>query len=122
MADFCWGLQQRGHAVSVLSSDAPYLGAGGSQGPSGEPVDRRLELLGSFEGGVQPLKNPHAQSAPCNQACCGNGCRRDMALVGNLDLLGRPCWGLVGASIPVPHHIDRTPPFPRQQLPTAAHP
>ena len=29
MADFAWGLQQRGHRVQVISSDAPYLGPGG---------------------------------------------------------------------------------------------
>ena len=26
MADFAWGLQQRGHTIQVLSSHAPYLG------------------------------------------------------------------------------------------------
>ena len=42
MADFAWGLQQRGHSIQVLSSDAPYLGPDCS-GPSGEPVDRRCD-------------------------------------------------------------------------------
>ena len=46
MADFAWGLQQRGHILQVISSDAPYLGPS-SAGPSGEPVDRRLQLKGS---------------------------------------------------------------------------
>lgn len=26
MADFCWGLLQRGHRVQVISSDAPIWG------------------------------------------------------------------------------------------------
>ena len=47
MADFAWGLQQRGHTLQVISSDAPYLGPSNS-GPSGEPVDRRLRLKGSW--------------------------------------------------------------------------
>ena len=51
MADFAWGLQQRGHTLQVISSDASYLGPS-SSGPSSEPVDRRLQLKGSFQGGV----------------------------------------------------------------------
>ena len=27
IADFVWGLRQRGHSIQVLSSDAPHLGA-----------------------------------------------------------------------------------------------
>ena len=49
MADFAWGLMQRGHHVQVLCTDAPHLGAN-RNGPSGEPVSRCLTLKGSFEG------------------------------------------------------------------------
>ena len=55
MADFAWGLQERGHHVQVLSSNAPYLGPDNS-GPSNEPVDRRLKLKGSFHNGVTTYK------------------------------------------------------------------
>ena len=27
MADFCWGLKQRGHQLQVICNDASYLGA-----------------------------------------------------------------------------------------------
>ena len=62
MADFAWGLQKRGHTLQVLSSDAPYLGPS-TKGPSAEPVDRRLQLKGSFEGGVHQLQDPAARAA-----------------------------------------------------------
>ena len=38
IADFVWGLQERGHSIQVLSSDAPHLGASSDLGPSGEAV------------------------------------------------------------------------------------
>ena len=56
MADFAWGLMQRGHHVQVLCADVPHLGDSGN-GPSGEPVSRCLTLKGSFEGGVQLDQN-----------------------------------------------------------------
>ena len=56
MADFAWGLQQRGHKIQVLSSQASYLGPD-SPGPSGEQVDRGLKLKGSFRDGVHPLQD-----------------------------------------------------------------
>ena len=59
MADFAWGLQKRGHTLQVISSDAPYLGPSNA-GPSGEPVDRRLQLKGSFQGGLKQLHEPAA--------------------------------------------------------------
>ena len=60
IADFVWGLRKRGHNIQVLSSDAPHLGASSGIGPSGEAVDRRLQLKGSYEGGVRPLAGPAA--------------------------------------------------------------
>ena len=32
-------------------------------GPSGEAVDRRLQLKGSYEGGVRPLQDPQQRQA-----------------------------------------------------------
>ena len=52
MADFAWGLLERGHTLQVLSSDAPYLGPS-SAGPNEEPVESLLSRC---------LNNP--------EACC----------------------------------------------------
>ena len=62
MADFAWGLQERGHHVQVLSSNAPYLGPDNS-GPSNEPVDRRLKLKGSFHNGLHHVQDSEARDA-----------------------------------------------------------
>ena len=66
MADFAWGLLQRGHTLQVISSDAPYLGPS-SSGPNSEPVDRRLQLKGSFQGGVSQLQVPEARETLDNK-------------------------------------------------------
>ena len=63
IADFVWGLRERGHSIQVLSSDAPHLGRSSERGPSGEAVDRRLQLKGSYEGGVRPLQDPQRRRA-----------------------------------------------------------
>ena len=50
MADFRWALERLGHKVTVVSSDAAYLG------PIQQPelrVARDLQLKGSFENGVK---------------------------------------------------------------------
>ena len=60
MADFAWGLQQRGHTLQVLSSDAPYLGPS-TPGPSAEPVDRRLQLKGFEEEYISCKSQRHEQ-------------------------------------------------------------
>ena len=102
MADFAWGLQQRGHSLQVISSNASYLGPN-SEGPSGEPVDRRLQLKGSFEGGVRQLQDPAARAAvdAKNRALLthwlGQG-TWDGILLGNLDLLGTELLGPLLAS------------------------
>ena len=56
IADFVWGLQELGHNIQVLSSDAPHLGASSRLGPSGEAVERKLQLKGSYEGGIKHLQ------------------------------------------------------------------
>ena len=75
IADFVWGLRERGHSIQVLSSDAPHLGASSSRGPSGEAVDRGLQLKGSYEGTIELCSQPPADpsdpyqcegSTPCS--------------------------------------------------------
>ena len=63
IADFVWGLLNRGHSIQVLSSDAPHLGTSSVLGPSGEKVERSLQLKGSYEGGVHPLQDPQQRQS-----------------------------------------------------------
>jgi len=123
MADFVWGLQQRGHQLQVVTSDAPYLGPGG-MGPSGEPVDRRLQLKGSFEGGVKYLQAVAARQRvdQANTQLLRNWLQSsswDGVLLGNLDLLGAELLPvLLEAGIPVLHHVGFVaPPYAPEQFP-----
>lgn len=127
MADFVWGLLQRGHQLQVVCSDAPYLGPGGV-GPSGEPVDRGLQLKGSFQQGVQHLHDPAARQAvdQANAALLRQWLQRatwDGVLLGNMDLLGSELLPvLLEPGIPVLHHVGFVaPPFAPEQFPQAAH-
>ena len=109
LADFVWGLQQRGHRVTVLSSDAPYLGPS-AEGPNGEPVLRQLLLKGSFAGGVTTNPNPAAcaaidqhNSQVVRKQLAAEGF--DGILLGNLDLLGAELLPvLLERGVPVLHH------------------
>ena len=71
MADFVWGLRERGHSIQVLSSNALHLGANSHLGPSGEAVDRRLQQ-GSYEGGVRPLQDPQQRQAIDRSNACAH--------------------------------------------------
>lgn len=124
MADFAWGLMQRGHHVQVLCSDASYLGGSGN-GPSGEQVDRSLGLKGSFEGGVRLDQD----QARCRATDAANQKRIqhwldqrtwDGVLIGNIDLLGVEIMQpVIDAALPLLHHIGFvTPPFDPQLTPT----
>ena len=111
MADFVWGLRERGHDIQVLSSDAPHLGSGCDVGPSGEGVDRRLRLKGTYEGGVRHLQNPKERQA-IDQANANvirnwlDSKKWDGILVGNLDLLGPELLPiLLKAQCIVQHHV-----------------
>ena len=124
MADFAWGLMQRGHHVQVLCADVPHLGDSGN-GPSGEPVSRCLTLKGSFEGGVQLDQNPERCRADdaANQHWMRHWLNQrdwDGVLVGNIDLLGlETLQPLIDAAIPLLHHIGFvTPPFDPTLTPT----
>ena len=124
MADFAWGLQQRGHYIQVVSSDAPYLGPD-SPGPNGEPVDRRLNLKGSFQNGVKHLQD----STIKNKIDARNidllkywlqQKNWDGVLLGNLDLLGPELLDpLLASGLPILHHIGFVnPPYPPENMPS----
>ena len=126
IADFVWGLQQLGHRVQVVSSDAAYLGPAGVAGPSGEAVDRSLQLKGSYEGGVRPIQDPIARERidAANRNCLArwlNNGPWDGVLLGNLDLLGLELLEpLLASELPIQHHIGFVSPpyhpnaYPRQ--------
>ena len=123
MADFAWGLQERGHHVQVLSSNAPYLGPDNS-GPSNEPVDRRLKLKGSFHNGLHHVQDSEARDAidANNVNFLSHWLRQedwDGVLLGNLDLMGPELLSpLLSAKLPLLHHIGFvTPPYPQWQMP-----
>lgn len=128
IADFVWGLKQRGHDLSVLCSDAPHLGPNDAQGPSGEPVDRGLQLKGSYEGGVHPLQDPERcrridrHNAEAIQATWQQRGPFEGVLVGNIDLLGVEVLdSLLAHQVPVLHHIGFVnPPFHPQHLPRSS--
>ena len=123
MADFAWGLLERGHTLQVISSDAPYLGPS-SAGPNEEPVDRQLQLKGSFQGGVHHLQEPAARAAidANNRALLNHWLEQgswDGILLGNLDPLGTELLDpLLASGLPLLHHIGFvTPPYPPEQMP-----
>jgi len=124
IADFVWGLKERGHSIQVLSSDAPHLGASSEIGPSGEAVDRRLQLKGSYEGGVRPLQDPVQRQVvdQANATLIRNWLNRqqwDGILLGNLDLLGPELLPiLLEAPCIVQHHVGFVhAPFPPSAWP-----
>lgn len=127
IADFVWGLQALGHSLQVLTSDAPYLGCGGD-GPSGEPVDRGLQLKGTYDLGVRQLRDPLARAAldRANATLARywlNQRAWDGVLVGNLDLLGIDLLQvLLEPGVPVLHHVGFVdPPFAPSQWPQQPH-
>jgi glycogen(starch) synthase len=125
MADFAWALQQRGHHVQVLSSDAAYLGPSAGYGPSGEGVDRRLQLKGTYNSGVRPLQDAQERQRldQANQFAILNLWQQlgpfDGVLVGNIDLLGvEVLQPLLRLGVKVLHHIGFVnPPFPAELMP-----
>ena len=124
IADFVWGLRERGHSIQVLSSDAPHLGASSSRGPSGEAVDRGLQLKGSYEGGVQHLEDLRRRH-DIDQANSGlirswlKSQHWDGILLGNLDLLGPELLpALLKSPCIVQHHVGFVhAPFPPSAWP-----
>lgn len=126
IADFVWGLRERGHNIQVLSSDAPHLGDSSGLGPSGEAVDRRLKLKGSYEGGVRPLQDPQQRQAidQTNAALIRDWLNSqiwDGVLLGNLDLLGPELLpALLETHCIVQHHVGFVhAPFPPSAWPAS---
>ena len=127
IADFVWGLTQRGHSLSVLCSDAPYLGPTHIYGPSGETVNRTLLLKGSYEGGVHQLQDPNKRrgiednNREAIQAIWKQQGTFDGVLLGNIDLLGvEIISALLAMKVPVLHHIGFVnPPFHPNDTPRA---
>tara|TARA_Y100001933_G_C18967123_1_gene550760 strand:- start:442 stop:1632 length:1191 start_codon:yes stop_codon:yes gene_type:complete len=124
IADFVWGLLNRGHSIQVLSGDAPHLGTSSVLGPSGEKVERSLQLKGSYEGGVRPLRDPQQRQAidQANAALIRSWLNTqswDGILLGNLDLLGPELLpALLEARCIVQHHVGFVhPPFPPNAWP-----
>lgn len=124
MADFAWGLMQRGHHLQVLCTDAPHLGDSGN-GPSGEQVVRCLSLKGSFKGGVHLDQDPERCSFTdaANQQCIDHWLNQrvwDGVLIGNIDLLGHEILQpILNSAVPTLHHIGFiTPPFDPKFTPT----
>ena len=126
IADFVWGLRERRHHIQVLSSNAPHLGTNSGLGPSGETVDRRLQLKGSYEGGVRPLQDPQQRQAIDRSKAALirswlNSQRWDGILLGNLDLLGPELLApLLEARCTVQHHVGFVhAPFPPNAWPVS---
>ncbi|MFL0753585.1 MAG: glycosyltransferase family 4 protein [Prochlorococcus sp.] len=124
IADFVWGLQQHGHRVQIISSDAPHLGISSSKGPNNEEVDRRLQLKGTYEGGVKHIQDKQDLAAidSANAALLNSWLSQehwDGVLLGNLDLIGPELLPkLLEKSIPVQHHVGFVhPPFPASLWP-----
>ena len=121
--DYVSNLKLMGHDVQVISSDAPYLDGDLSVD---RKVDRRLELLGSYNGGVTELtdlkqrrKLINANALIIHQVI--EQFRPQAVLLGNLDLLGNEiihqilkkdigCWH---------HHGFSQPTFSKDDLPKA---
>jgi glycogen(starch) synthase len=120
--DFATNLRLLGHQLQVISTDAPYLGGDCSQD---QHVDRRLELLGSYDGGLKPLSDPgeRQRRIQYNRQLLDHHLQQfkpQAALLGNLDMLGPellhhlvargvPCWHHHGFSQPA-FHPDQLPP------------
>ena len=118
MADFAWGLEQRGHQLTVLCSDAPYLPQPNSDLNLDAVINRSLQLKGDFKNGVHHLIeaeerrridsiNQEILRRHLDQIDC------DGVLLGNLDLLGPEILlALKNSEIPILHHIGYVaPPF-----------
>ena len=124
MADFAWGLEQRGHELMVLCSDAPYLPQLTSDMSLAASVDRNLVLKGDFRNGVHHLLDTRCRDEidKRNQKTLSRILEKNDfngVLLGNLDLLGPEILAaLKNTDIPIIHHIGYvSPPFAPGQHP-----
>ena len=118
IADFAWGLKKRHHTIQVLSSDTPDLGLSTDKGPSGENVDRRLKLKGTYSGGVKHIEDlsKRREIDVHNIQLIRywlNTIQWDGILLGNIDLLGPELIPvLLEGNCKIQHHIGFVhPPF-----------
>ena len=124
MADFAWGLERRGHQLTVLCSDAPYLPQPDCDVKLNALIERSLQLKGDFKNGVHHLKDAkirHKIDIKNHKVLLYQLQRVnfDGVLLGNLDLLGPEILlPLKQTTMPVLHHIGYvTPPFGPGQHP-----
>ena len=127
IADFAWGLRQRGHKIQVISSDIPELGKSDKLGPCDEPVDRRLRLKGTYIGGVKHIEDPTIRRSIDEQNIkiirqWINKKVWDGILLGNLDLIGPEIpSALLEADCIIQHHVGFVnPPFPAHYWPKSS--
>lgn len=125
MADFAWGLEQRGHKITVLCNDAPYLPQPASDLKLDAQIHRRLKLKGDFKNGVHHLTNAEERHKidKANTKILAQQLQQfhfDGVLLGNLDLLGSELlFPLKNLNIPVLHHIGYvSSPFTKEEMPT----
>ncbi len=126
MQDFAWGLSKRGHCVSVLTSDAPYLEEDTPQlGNDSTKIKRLLKLKGSYEKGFSMITNQsvcRGIDSENNKVILNilNEERFDGILLGNIDLLGHEIiTPMLNTGIKVCHHIGFVaPPFSASLYPT----
>ena len=121
---FAWGLERRGHQLTVLCSDAPYLPQPGCDVKLNALIERSLQLKGDFKNGVHHLKDAkirHKIDIKNHKVLLYQLQRVnfDGVLLGNLDLLGPEILlPLKQTTMPVLHHIGYvTPPFGPGQHP-----
>lgn len=124
MADFAWGLEQRGHWLTVLCSDAPYLKQPNSDVNIRANVNRSLRLKGDFRNGVHHTRDIQTRNAidKKNREILHYQLREndfDGILLGNLDLLGPEILStLKNLTLPILHHIGYvSPPFDKDSRP-----
>ena len=111
IGDFVWGLKSRGNRIQVLTSNIPELGECSQIGPSGEGVDRRLRLKGTYIGGVKHIQNKEQRKEIDNhnerniEYWLGKT-NWDGILLGNMDLIGHELLEvLLKTKKIIQHHI-----------------
>ena len=124
IADFVWGLRERGHSIQVLSTDEPHLGAAAASVRAEKQWTADCNLKGvtkevcvhfRIRSSARPLIRPMPHSsATGSPEKTGDG-----ILLGNLDLLGPELLpALLEAPCIVQHHVGFVhAPFPPSAWP-----
>ena len=127
MGDFAWGLQQRGHSITILTSDAPYLEKNikyKDNYNSTMTTSRDLQLKGSFENGISICINNSKNQVTDNKNInvikkIINTQSFDGVILGNIDMLGFEILSpLLATGLPVYHHLGFVePPYESKYYP-----